>query len=138
MTSRRIRTLARYFGGVFLLVVVLLVALHSGPVRRLALDRLTRALASQGVEFQAEALRYNLFTLAIDARNLRIRTAASPDLPAFMTIGRVQLNLSLRDLLRRRYVVQSGVAEAVDVQYVVGADGRDNIPRPPVEPAAQG
>ncbi|MGE5833638.1 MAG: translocation/assembly module TamB domain-containing protein, partial [Acidobacteriota bacterium] len=133
MASQRIRTLARVFGGVFLLAVVLLVALHSGPARRLALDRLTKALASQRIEFQAETLRYNLFTLSIDARNLRLRAASSPDLPAFMTIGRVQLNLSLSDLLRRRYVVQSGVAEAVDVQYVVGADGRDNIPRPPAE-----
>jgi len=136
VASRRIRTLAGIFGGVLLLAVGLLLALHSGPARRLALDRLTQALASQRIEFQADALRYNLFTLSIDARNLCVRAAASPDLPAFMTIGRVQLKLSLSDLLRQRYVVQSGVAEAVDIQYVVGADGRDNIPRPPGQGAS--
>ena len=116
-----------------LLVAVLLLALHSNLARRLALDRLTKALASQRIEFRADTLRYNLFTLSIDARNVRIRAAGSPDLPAFMTIGHVQLDLSLSDLLRRRYVVQSGVVEGVDIQYVVDADGRDNIPRPPAE-----
>ena len=52
----------------------------------------------------------------------------------FATIGRAEIKLSLRDLLRRRYVVQSSVADEVVVHYFVDADGRDNLPRPLTDP----
>ncbi len=132
--KRRLFRALAICGGACLLVVLLLLALQSGPARELVLDRVTAFLASQRIELQTESLRYNMFSLSLDARNLRLRSAASPDLPAFATIGRVQLDLSLTALLRGRYVVRSGVVDDVDVQYVVAADGRDNLPLPPADP----
>jgi outer membrane protein assembly factor BamA/autotransporter translocation and assembly factor TamB len=120
-----------------LLVVLALLALQSDPVRRFALERITTFLVSQHIDLQTDSLRYNLFTLSVDVRNLRLRSAAASDLPAFATIGHARLDLrSLTQLLRGRYVVQSGVVDDVDVHYVVDANGRDNLPRPPSDPYA--
>ena len=132
---RRIRLLAKIAAAVCLLVVLLLLALHTGAARRYALDRVKAALASQHIDLQAEALRYNLFTLSVDARNLRLRSSSS-DLPPFATIATARLDLSLTDLLRKRYVVQASVVDDVSIHYVVDAEGRDNLPRPPRDPAA--
>ena len=60
--------------------------------------------------------------------------AAAPSAPVFATIGRAQLNLSLSQLLRGRYVVDTGSVEDVDIHYFVDADGRDNLPRPLADP----
>ena len=57
-------------------------------------------------------------------------SAATADLPAFARVGRARLELSLIQLLHGRYVVQSGVVEDLDLQFVVDGDGRDNVPRP--------
>ena len=127
------RRLAILGAGVCLLGVLLLLVLQSDPVRQIARRRLTAFLASRQIDLQMDSLGYNLFTLSIDLQHLRIRSAAA-ELPAFATVGRARLDLSLTQLLRGRYVVQSGALDDVDVQYVVEADGRDNLPRPPADP----
>jgi uncharacterized protein involved in outer membrane biogenesis len=133
--SRRIfRALSILAVVVCLLVVLLLFALHSAPARRFAVNRVTSLLASHQIELQTDELRYNLFKLSIDLRNVRIRSAASSEAPVFATIGHAQLDLSLRQLLKGRYVVDSGVVDGVDIHYFVGADGRDNLPRPLSDP----
>ena len=80
------------------------------------------------------SLDYNLFTGSIDVRDLRLGSAAAADLPAFARVGRARLELSLIQLLHGRYVVQSGVVEDLDLQFVVDGDGRDNVPRPTSDP----
>ena len=134
--KRVLRALALLGAGLCLLAVLLLLVLQSDPVRKSALDRVTAFLASRQIDLQADSLRYNLFTLSIDVRNLRLRSRTASDLPAFATVGRARLDLSLTQLFRGRYVVQSSVVDDVDVQYVVDADGRDNLPRPPTDPNA--
>ena len=57
-----------------------------------------------------------------------------PEAPVFATIARAQINLSLPDLLRGRYVVESGSVEGVNVHYFVDEQGRDNLPRPLSDP----
>ena len=57
-----------------------------------------------------------------------------PDAPVFATLARAQINLSLPDLLRGRYVVESGSVDGVDVHYFVDEQGRDNLPRPLTDP----
>src|SRR5262245_33059163 len=134
---RVIRGLAIFAGGSCLFVFLLLLVLQTGPARKFVFDRITAFLASRRIDLQVESLHYNLFTLSIVARNLRVRAAGTADLPAFATIGHGQIDLSLMQLLRGRYVVQSGVVDQVDIQYVVDADGRDNLPRPPSDPNLQ-
>jgi len=70
----------------------------------------------------------------VNLRNVRIRSTTWPDAPVFATIGRAQVDLSLVQLLRGRYVVQSGNVDNVDIHYFVDEQGRNNLPRPPADP----
>ena len=133
---RVVRRLAISGGVLCLLIVLVLLVLQSGPARRFALGRLATFLASQHVELQIDDLQYSLFGLWVDARNLRVRSGGLSNLPAFATIGRAHLSLSLADLLRGRYVLESGSVQDVDINYFVDASGRDNLPRLPNDPKA--
>ena len=117
-------------GGLLCLLVVLaLGVLQSPQVHRFALGRLTTFLASQDVELQVGDFRYSVLGLSVDVRNLRVGARGLADRPAFATIGHAHLNLSLTDLLRGRYVLESGDVQDVDINYIVDASGRDNLPR---------
>src|SRR5262245_2476005 len=133
--SRRIlRALSIFAVVICLLVVLLIFALHSAPARRFAVNRVTSLLAAHQIELQTDELRYNLFKLSVDLRNVRIRPTASSPRPGCATMRLAQLDLSLSELLKGRYVVDSGVADGVEVHYFVDADGRDNLPRPLSDP----
>jgi outer membrane protein assembly complex protein YaeT len=128
---RILRTVTRLGRAGFLVAGVLLLALHSAPARRFALNRTVAFLASRQIELRANALRYNLLSLSIDLQDLQLRSAASADVPAFARIGRARVDLSLTELLRGRVVVETGQIDEVVVDYIVTADGRDNLPRLP-------
>src|SRR5262249_36527807 len=104
---RALLALAVSGGGLCLVVILLLVVLQSPAVRSFALSRLSRYLAAQQIDLQVEELRYDLFRLSVEVRNLRVRSGAAPDLPVFASIGHARADLSLADLLRGRYVVDS-------------------------------
>jgi hypothetical protein len=74
---RILRALAVLGAALCLLVVLLLLVLQSDSVQKFALDRITAVLASRHIDLQAGSLRYNLFALSIDVRNLRLRSAAT-------------------------------------------------------------
>ena len=131
--------LLKWLGVVCLAVVVLLVivlgALHTPPGRRFVMSRVTGLLASRQIEFNADQLRYNLFDLSIDLRDVTIRSARRADDPPFAVIRHLTADLSLFDLLRGRYVVESATADGARVHYLVDENG-DNLPRPPSDPNA--
>src|SRR5690348_8908983 len=102
---RLVRTLALALGGVCVFAGLLLLALHSRPARKFALDRAVAFLASQRIDFQANDLQYNLLSLSIDLKNVQLRAAGSADVPVFARIGHARVDLSLPQLLRGRVVV---------------------------------
>ncbi|HEY1303941.1 MAG TPA: translocation/assembly module TamB domain-containing protein [Vicinamibacterales bacterium] len=125
----------RVFGGVLCIVAVLtFVAVHTPPARRFATNQVIALLAREQIEFSTDQLGYNLLGASFNLRNVRIRSTTWPDAPVFATVGRVRMNLSLLQLLRGRFVIQSGSVEDVDLHYVVDEQGRDNLPRPPSDP----
>jgi outer membrane protein assembly factor BamA/autotransporter translocation and assembly factor TamB len=117
-----------------LVVVILFFTIHTRPVRRYAVNKVTALLAQKQIELQTDELSYNLLKASLDLRNVRVRSATFPDAPVFATIARARINLSLPDLLRGRYVVESGSVEGVNVHYFVDEQGRDNLPRPLTDP----
>jgi outer membrane protein assembly complex protein YaeT len=134
-SGRKIGRLLAFLGGALLiLLAALLLFLHTSPARQFVLARVSQLLQQQNLEFNTDELRYNLLDLSLRLRNVRIRSQEAPDLPPFATIDRISLDLSLLQLLRRRYVLQGGSAEGVSIHYVVDNTGRDNLPRPPKDP----
>jgi len=125
----------RLVAAILCLVAVLtFVAVQTPPARRFATNQVIALLAREKIEFNTDELGYNLLGASFNLRNVRIRSTEWPDAPVFATIGRLRINMSLVQLLRGRYVVQSGSIEDVDIHYVVDEQGRDNLPRPPKDP----
>jgi outer membrane protein assembly complex protein YaeT len=118
------------------LLIVALIAIHTPPARRYLVDQVVALLSREQIEFSTDQLGYNVLNASINLRNVRVRSTTWPDAPAFATIGRLRINLSLLQLLRGRYVVQSGTIDDVDIHYVVDEQGRNNLPRPPADPNA--
>jgi outer membrane protein assembly factor BamA/autotransporter translocation and assembly factor TamB len=131
---RWLRRLAIFVGAICVLLILALFVLQSGPVRRYALNRVTTLLAERHIELNTDELRYNLLNASLDLRNVRVRSSDLPDAPVFATIKRARIDVSLPDLLRGRYIVQSGRVEGVEVHYYVDEQGRDNLPRPLRDP----
>jgi outer membrane protein assembly complex protein YaeT len=132
--------MARRFGIasaiVCALLIVALIAIHTPPARRYLADQVVALLSREQIEFSTDQLGYNALNASVNLRNVRLRSTTWPDAPTFATIGRLRINLSLLQLLRGRYVVQSGTIEDVDIHYVVDEQGRTNLPRPPADPNA--
>ena len=131
---RTLRRLTIAFVALCLVLVILFFTIHTRPVRRYAINKVTALLAEKHIEFQTDELSYNLLRASLDLKNIRVRSVDFPDAPVFATIARAQINLSLPDLLRGRYVVESGSVEGVNVHYFVDEQGRDNLPRPLTDP----
>jgi outer membrane protein assembly factor BamA/autotransporter translocation and assembly factor TamB len=131
---RALRRLAAFVVILCLIGVVTFFTIHTGPVRRYAVNKVAALLAQRQIGFETDELGYNLLRTSIDLKNVRVRSTRLPDAPVFATIKRARLHLNLFDLLRGRYVVESGTVDGLDVHYFVDEQGRDNLPRPPVDP----
>jgi uncharacterized protein involved in outer membrane biogenesis len=121
--------------GLVVLVIVALGVLQTPPAREFVSSRVTKLLASRQIDFNANQLRYNLFNFSLELRDVTIKSARRESDPPFAVIKHLRANLSLHDLIRGRYVLQSGTADGVRVHYLVDANG-DNLPRPPTDPDA--
>ena len=131
---RIVRILVICAGIVCVLVSAALIALHTPPARRFVLAQVTQLLAAQRIALSTDELRYNLFDLALSLRNIRVQSPEAPTAPPFAVIPSARVDLSLLQLLRGRYVVESGVLEGVNIHYFVDERGNDNVPRPPQDP----
>jgi outer membrane protein assembly factor BamA/autotransporter translocation and assembly factor TamB len=131
---RTLRRLATAFVVFCLVVIIFFFTIHTRPVRRYAVNKVTALLAQKQIELQTDELSYNLLKASFDLKNIRVRSSRFPDAPVFATIARARINLSLPDLLHGRYVVESGTVEDVNVHYFVDEQGRDNLPRPLTDP----
>lgn len=125
------RAVAIAVAGLLALIVGVVALLHTPPVRRIVLSRVTSYLAQQQIGLEADNLRYNLANLSIELRNARLRSLRVPDAPVFATIPYARVDVSLLSLLRRRYVVESAVINDADVYLRVDESGRSNLPVPP-------
>jgi hypothetical protein len=135
---RRRHRILRGFGilGVALcaLIIVALIAVHTPPARRFVANQVVALLAREQIEFSTNQLGYNVLNASVNLRDVRLRSTTWPDAPVFATIGRAQIDISLVQLFRGRYVVQSGIVDDVNIHYVIDEQGRDNLPRPPADP----
>src|SRR5688500_5347729 len=136
------RRLLRWLGftitAVIALVIVAGIALQPSPARRYVERKVTELLAQQDITFENEGLRYKVFGLGAELRNVRVFSPRLPDAPPFLEVDRAQFDLSTWQLVRGRYVLESGTVEGVRLHYFVDEDGVDNLPRKPDDPDNSG
>lgn len=124
MRTRFIRIAGLTVGG---LVIAGVALLHTPPMKRLALAKLQRALAAQGVRLQASGLDFNLLSLQASMNGVVV--TPEPSLPPLAKIESVSLKLSLWELLRGHIVVTSGSLLHPELWLVINADGLSNLPK---------
>jgi outer membrane protein assembly factor BamA/autotransporter translocation and assembly factor TamB len=138
IAPRRGRRVLRWLAIAVLVLLALLAggiaALQTPPAREYVLGKVTELLAAQEISFGTDEFSYNLLDLSADLRNVRVQSARMPDAPAFLTADRARLDISLRQILRGRYVVESADIANVRLHYFVDENGVDNLPRPPANP----
>jgi outer membrane protein assembly complex protein YaeT len=120
------------------IVTIAIVALQSGPVRRMAQQKIVGLLAAQDITFSSESFDYSLLGLKTELRNIRVASSRVPNAPPFIEVERLRVDLSAWQVLRGRYVVESGGIDGVRVHYFVSESGEDNLPRPPQNPDESG
>ena len=132
------RRLLRWVGiSIAVLVVVILVALlalQTPPARRFVERKVTEFLARQDITFASEGFRYNVFGLGLTLRNVRVVSPRLPTAPPFLQLDAARFNVSTWQLIRGRYVLESGAVEGARLHYFVNEEGVTNLPRPPTDP----
>ena len=127
----KLRLAVGILAGILALLTLLVVALHTPPVRRYALKQAVEILARQGVDFEASEVDYNLLDLTATLRHVTVRSRQTPDLPPLARIDHLRVDLNLRKLLSGGLYVEDGEIHNPTIHLVVDKDGRDNIPKPP-------
>jgi outer membrane protein assembly complex protein YaeT len=135
--SRRLRIGLSILVGTAVLFVVLIGVLQSPPARRFALRQLTAIVNKQGIDLSAARLDYNLLALTVTLSNVVVRSTAEPDLPPVLQADRVFVDLGLRPLLSGEILIEDASVTNPQVQVVMVAEDRNNIPKtPPSDPNA--
>ncbi len=129
--SRTIRIAAYGACGLLALIGLLIAALHTPQAKQFALRQAVRILHGQGIDFEASRLDYNLLSRRVDLWKLKVQSRQTPDLPPLVLADRLSVALNLRKLLAGAYYAEDATIENPQVQVVVAADGRDNIPKLP-------
>ena len=116
---------------ILLLVGIALLFLHTPPGDGLSFRTSPRCCCTRTYTSIPKSCATTFLNLSLSLRNLKIQSSEVPELAPFATIREASVDLSLLQLLRGRYVVQSGRVSGIDLHYVVSEEGRDNVPRPP-------
>ena len=131
MRSRPIRIAAYLACCLLALLGLLFAVLHTPQARQFALRQAVRILRDQGIDFEASRLDYNLLALRVELWKLKLQSRLAPDLPPLVFADRVSVSLNLRKLIAGAYYIEYAWIENPQIQVVVAADGRDNIPKLP-------
>ncbi|MPZ20905.1 MAG: BamA/TamA family outer membrane protein [Luteitalea sp.] len=134
---RVIRFLAWSAAVVLVLLIAALLTLHTPPAKRYVLARVSDLLAQQNIKLQADSLDYNLLDLSVRLENATLRARRPRDAAAFARIARFELDASLLDLLRGRYVVENGTLLRPEIHLIVNNAGETNLPAPAAEAPAE-
>ncbi|RPI10433.1 MAG: hypothetical protein EHM65_08130, partial [Acidobacteriales bacterium] len=97
-----------------LAAVVLLVGLAHTPLARgFLLSRVAGHLRSQGIDFSADRLVYNLLTLSVWLEGVSVGSATATQQPPFLRVQSVAASLSASELLRGMPVVENAELRGV-------------------------
>src|SRR4026207_1333092 len=107
MRNRRVlRFIAVAAGILLLLLVAVLIFLRTPPAKRLVLDQIRKALATQGVVLEAVNFDFGLVPLRVSTGRVSIRSALAPDLPTLFVADHFTAEIGLSDLIGGRYRIE--------------------------------
>lgn len=127
---RRIRRRPWLYAGLLLVLTVSpLLIVHTRTFRRFALDQIRiRVGNALGVVIDARDLDYNRFLSNYELKDVVVRSKGAGNLPAALTVRRVEIAISLWRLIRGSFSNATIRIDGLSAQWIAGADGRNNWP----------
>jgi outer membrane protein assembly complex protein YaeT len=127
-----LRRLGYALAAILAAVALVILAVHTAPVQRYAMDRVEDYLrANQNIDLRVESLRFNLLTGSFRLRGVRVTSTFAPHLPDFLSIEDVSANLDIMSLVRGLLRVDDAALRDVRVRMIVDEEGVGNLPEPP-------
>lgn len=119
----------------FILVAVILVLLHTRPVRVQILRFLESSLEKkQGLRLTARSLNYNLLSLRIKLANVSLSGIGKDNMPVFLEAEEIKVHLPLAIFFKKGIILSSLMIKHPRLNYYIGINGEKNIPfRPRAE-----
>ena len=106
-----------------------LVVIHTGPVRRFALEELQARLRTRmGLVVEARDLDYNLLAASVELRDVAIHAAESSGLPAPVKAKRVVAVIPVWRLFNGSWESARVQVDGMSVYWLTTAAGRNNWP----------
>ncbi|MGE3276520.1 MAG: translocation/assembly module TamB domain-containing protein [Vicinamibacterales bacterium] len=128
MRVRKLRFLAILAASGLAVVAILLLVLHLPVVRSRIFDRAQRELESRfGLDLQAGSFSYNLLTLGVTLRDVRLGAESLPDQP-FLEADLVEAHFPW-SVVTGRFVISGITVANGHLTFVRDEEGRLNLPR---------
>jgi uncharacterized protein involved in outer membrane biogenesis len=111
--------------GVILLLVLLL---HTPIVRTKALHIIQNNLLKNGILLSTDSFKYNLFNLKAQLRNIELRSASVPDLPAFFSADEISIQVPLKIILGKKIEIRNLEITNPGLNIHIDETGVSNLP----------
>ena len=111
--------------AILALAAMVLIGVHTPPVRSYILGRIQRLASDSGVSLGASALDFNLFTGRVELRDVRLGTEQPQGMRPFLTANRIWLRASVLDLIRGSLSVEDAAVEGLAIDIFDGCSGTE-------------
>jgi translocation and assembly module TamB len=124
-------TLAAVAASAALCVVAALIVIQTSWFHEKVRERLVREIEdATGGRVELGSFDFDWHTLTVTVRNLVVHGTEKPEEAPFARADRIRVELRLISALEKRIDLESVLVERPQVNVIVYADGRTNVPRP--------
>ncbi len=128
MPARIWRTALAVAGGILVCLGILLVAIHTPPVRQTIFAWLQKQARAKGVALSAASLNFNLPAGWVELRQVTATREPSEGTSPFLRADRLHFEVGLRALLGGSIVINDAVAGNLAIDIAIDPQGRSNLP----------
>jgi outer membrane protein assembly complex protein YaeT len=130
MKKRWLKLMVGILSGIVCSLVLLFALLQTSAAQRFAFQRLSNYLRGQsGINLQVSELHLDILRGTASLKGVSIQSLAAPDLPPLFGAARIDIKFSIRDIIRRNWIVKELRLSNPSINYYVGQNGRTNLPK---------
>ena len=129
MNYRRVIRFSGFaLGGILFLIALGLLLVHTSPVRKIFLNKLSAILQTKEIAFEAADLEYNLFRSSVTLHKVVVRSAAAPDLPPIAQADQLSVTINSWKLLYGTIDIGDAVVTRPLIDFAIDERGKNNLP----------
>jgi outer membrane protein assembly complex protein YaeT len=130
MKKRWLKWTIGILAGIACIPVLVSVLLQTPVAKRFAIEQLRNYLRSHsGIDLRISQLHWSPFRGSASLEDMTLRAVSASDLPPLFSAARIDVRLSIFDILRGNWVIEDLYLAKPAIHYYVGKDGRTNLPQ---------